>query len=346
MRERLIAFGLSGVLCGIGGALAVHQSGVLNPDTFYFAATVTTMTMLVVGGARSVLGAVIGTIAIGDAERGAPGSRERRRPARRRLDRRGPWACRDRPGPEPAGGDDRDAERVERWPRGGRASLVAAAAARPAAPLRSRSGGDFASQPPLEPAARGALRAEGISLAFSGLHVLRGIDLCLEPRRGARAVGPNGAGKTTLVNVLSGFQAARCGHRRASTGSRSPDARRRVSPAHGLGRTFQAALPFPHLSCLESVASARWASEPGNGAGGGCRGRRARSSQPPRARRAAGRLAAAGEPAPAGHRPRPRHPAALPAARRARRRAERSRMRGAGRDPAPARSRTSAAASC
>jgi len=64
MRERLIAFGISGVLCGIGGALAVHQSGVLNPVTFYFGATVTTMTMLVVGGARSVFGAVIGAIAI------------------------------------------------------------------------------------------------------------------------------------------------------------------------------------------------------------------------------------------------------------------------------------------
>ncbi len=48
--ERLLAFALSGVLCGIGGALAVHQSGVLNPTTFYFGATVTTVTMLVVRG--------------------------------------------------------------------------------------------------------------------------------------------------------------------------------------------------------------------------------------------------------------------------------------------------------
>ncbi len=52
------------MLCGVGGALAVHQSGVLSPATFYFGATVTTMTMLVVGGARSVFGAVIGAIAI------------------------------------------------------------------------------------------------------------------------------------------------------------------------------------------------------------------------------------------------------------------------------------------
>ena len=62
--ERLIAFALSGMLCGIGGALAAHQSGVLIPTTFYFGATVTTVTMLVLGGARSVFGAVVGTIAV------------------------------------------------------------------------------------------------------------------------------------------------------------------------------------------------------------------------------------------------------------------------------------------
>ena len=64
MRERMIAFGLSGVLCGVGGALTAHQSGVLAPATFYFGATVTTVTMLVVGGARGVLGAVVGAIAV------------------------------------------------------------------------------------------------------------------------------------------------------------------------------------------------------------------------------------------------------------------------------------------
>ena len=84
MRERLIAFALSGVLCGVGGALAVHQSGVLNPTTFYFGATVTTMTMLVVGGARSVFGAVLGAIAVASGERAAARLRGRRQPLRRR----------------------------------------------------------------------------------------------------------------------------------------------------------------------------------------------------------------------------------------------------------------------
>ena len=83
MRERLIAFGLSGVLCGVGGALAVHQSGVLNPTTFYFGATVTTLTMLVVGGARSVFGAVIGAIAVAVVNELLRGLEERRQPLRR-----------------------------------------------------------------------------------------------------------------------------------------------------------------------------------------------------------------------------------------------------------------------
>ena len=52
------------MLCGVGGALAVHQSGVLAPSTFYFTASVTTLTMMVAGGARSVFGAVLGTIAV------------------------------------------------------------------------------------------------------------------------------------------------------------------------------------------------------------------------------------------------------------------------------------------
>ena len=109
MRERLIAFGLSGVLCGIGGALAVHQSGVLNPSTFYFGATVTTMTMLVVGGARSVFGAVVGAIAVATVNELLRGLEERRQPLRRGLDRRSARPRRDRPRPDPAGDDDRDA---------------------------------------------------------------------------------------------------------------------------------------------------------------------------------------------------------------------------------------------
>ena len=83
MKERLIAFALSGALCGVGGALAVHQSGVLNPTTFYFGATVTTLTMLVVGGVRSVFGAVVGAIAVATVNEVLRGFEDGAEPVRR-----------------------------------------------------------------------------------------------------------------------------------------------------------------------------------------------------------------------------------------------------------------------
>jgi branched-chain amino acid transport system ATP-binding protein/branched-chain amino acid transport system permease protein len=251
-RERLIAFGISGVLCGIGGALAVHQSGVLNPTTFYFGATVTTMTMLVVGGARSVLGAVLGAIAIALVN-------ETLRSVENGADLLGAISIGEAPGlaaiglglillatmiAMPSGlSGGREAGELP-WIR-----RLGAAGSRP----RPRSPRAPKDRLPITRAAKGALRAEGVSLAFSGLHVLKGIDLALEPGEALGLVGPNGAGKTTLVNVLSGFQEPDSGTVTLDgidVTARSPT---RLARA-GLARTFQAALPFPQLSCLESVA--------------------------------------------------------------------------------------------
>ncbi len=173
MRERLIAFGISGALCGIGGALAVHQSGVLNPTTFYFGATVTTMTMLVVGGARSVLGAVVGAIAIALVNELLRGFEDGAGLFGAISIGEAPGPRRDRPRPDPAGDDDRDAERAQRRPRGGRAALAAPAAAS-ARRRRNRTWPVPAERRPLRRRHDGALRAEGVSLAFAGLQVLRG----------------------------------------------------------------------------------------------------------------------------------------------------------------------------
>jgi branched-chain amino acid transport system permease protein len=250
MKERLIAFGISGVLCGIGGALAAHQSGVLNPTTFYFGATVTTMTMLVVGGARSVLGAVVGAIAIAMVN-------EILRGVENGVDLFGAISTGEAPGLAAIGlglillatmiampdglSDGKEAGELP-WIR--RLRLMAPASL-------PRSNRVVASQP--VDAVKGALRAEEISLAFSGLQVLRGIDLELEVGEALGLIGPNGAGKTTLVNVLSGFQEPDSGT--VTLDGVDVTGRTPTRLAHdGLGRTFQAALPFPHLTGLESVA--------------------------------------------------------------------------------------------
>lgn len=252
MRERLIAFTISGMLCGIGGALAVHQSGTLSSNTFYFAASVTTITMLVAGGARSVLGAVVGTLAVAtvnellrNLEEGAhvfglisigetPGL------AAIGLGLILLVTMVALPGGLTGGREAGEIEPIRRRLRSRAPSAASAVAADQARPRSARG-------------STGSLRAEGVSLAFSGLHVLRGVELALPPGEALGLIGPNGAGKTTLVNVLSGFQAPDSGSvflDGVDVTSWSPA---RLARA-GLGRTFQAALPFAGLTVVESVA--------------------------------------------------------------------------------------------
>jgi branched-chain amino acid transport system permease protein len=250
IRARLLAFALSGVLCGVGGALAVHQSGVLNPTTFYFGATVTTLTMLVVGGTRSVFGATVGAIAVAAVN-------EVLRSFEDGASLLGLASIGDAPGLAAIGlglillgtmiampnglSGGREAGELP-WIRRLRSM-------RPPSlpdPDRGRNAPTGAPE-------GGSLTAAEISLAFAGLDVLRGVDLELERGEVLGLIGPNGAGKTTLLNVLSGFQAPDSG--RVTLDGADVTGRSPTRLAHeGLARTFQAALPFPHLSGLQSVA--------------------------------------------------------------------------------------------
>ena len=63
-RQRLIAFTLSGALSGFAGALYVHQIGSLKADDLYLELTFLSLAMLVVGGATSLWGAVVGALAV------------------------------------------------------------------------------------------------------------------------------------------------------------------------------------------------------------------------------------------------------------------------------------------
>jgi branched-chain amino acid transport system permease protein len=64
VRERTIAFGLSGALIGLAGALYAHFLGSFDPSAFYLELAFITLAMLVVGGMYTLLGAIVGTIVI------------------------------------------------------------------------------------------------------------------------------------------------------------------------------------------------------------------------------------------------------------------------------------------
>jgi branched-chain amino acid transport system permease protein len=61
---RLIAWVISGVLLGIGGSLYSSFIGVISVNAFYLDLTFMTLAMLVVGGMRSIFGAVVGVLAL------------------------------------------------------------------------------------------------------------------------------------------------------------------------------------------------------------------------------------------------------------------------------------------
>jgi branched-chain amino acid transport system permease protein len=62
-RQRLLAFAISGALAGLAGGLYVHFLPI-NVDTVYLDLTFITLAMLVIGGATSLWGAVVGALAV------------------------------------------------------------------------------------------------------------------------------------------------------------------------------------------------------------------------------------------------------------------------------------------
>jgi branched-chain amino acid transport system permease protein len=62
-RQRLIAFALSGALAGFAGGLYIHLLP-LGVEDLYLDLTFITLAMLVIGGASSLLGAVVGALAV------------------------------------------------------------------------------------------------------------------------------------------------------------------------------------------------------------------------------------------------------------------------------------------
>jgi ABC-type branched-subunit amino acid transport system ATPase component/ABC-type branched-subunit amino acid transport system permease subunit len=97
--------------------------------------------------------------------------------------------------------------------------------------------------------------AENLVMRFAGLSVLDGISLSIAPGERRGLIGPNGAGKTTLLNILSGLQRPTAG-RVLFAGTDIT-----AFPAHsrarlGLGRTFQVANLFDARSIRDNIVLA------------------------------------------------------------------------------------------
>ncbi len=225
---KVLAFGISAALGGLGGGLFAGAFAYVSPDQFGFDASIVLLTMALLGGVESPFGALLGTVVLvllPEWLRFLKGIYLAVYGAAVILIMifvpQGVWgllARRFRVAPPHAGPV-------------------------PPLPLLSRGpevGGDV------------VLSITGLAKHFGGLKALDGVDL--QVRRGTvhALIGPNGSGKTTFLNVVSGLYVPTAG--RITLGGAElvglgPHRRTRL----GLCRTFQNIRVWRGMSVLENV---------------------------------------------------------------------------------------------
>ena len=245
-RVKVAAFALSAVLGGIGGGFFAGGFAYVSPDQFSFAESIVFITMTLLGGVASPVGALIGTallIVLPESLRflkSVPGLYLAIYGLSIILIIRympdGIWGF--------------VQQRIKRW-------LAPPPFADAAAELTLAPGKYDAAM---------ALEVQGLCKHFGGLKAVD--DVSFSVRRGEvhALIGPNGSGKTTTLNVLSGIYAATAG--RVVLAGRDvsllpPFAR----TAAGMGRTFQNIRLFRSMTALENVVIG--AEHPGNDIGAG-----------------------------------------------------------------------------
>ena len=101
------------------------------------------------------------------------------------------------------------------------------------------------------------IEIRGVGKLYSGVSVLRGVDLDIAPGEVHSLVGENGAGKSTLLNILGGAVRADEGTLRFD-GEHVTIATPRDAIAHGVSLISQEGALVPARSVLENVFLARW----------------------------------------------------------------------------------------
>ncbi|MEP7201404.1 MAG: branched-chain amino acid ABC transporter ATP-binding protein/permease [Ilumatobacteraceae bacterium] len=246
---RLLAFIVSGAIVGLGGILRVQSLGSIGPSQFSFEFTILILAMMVVGGMRTVTGAIAGTvfITVGKEITRFLGD-----------------------GPHFLGFDWPVVDGLPDLFLAG--SLLAVLLTRPSGLLGEFDVGGWllarrrrlptiaGHAGPIEPAepseveahAAGELRTTGLCVDFGGFTALEEVSISVEPGRIHGLIGPNGAGKTTFINVLTGLVEPSSGTVHLGDQDLAGPPYRRAR--QGVSRTFQNLRVFGSLSVRENVA--------------------------------------------------------------------------------------------
>jgi cystine transport system ATP-binding protein len=100
------------------------------------------------------------------------------------------------------------------------------------------------------------LKAVGLTKAFAGQPVLRGVDLSVAAGEAVAIIGPSGSGKSTLLRCLAGLEAFDGGALEVAGVTGTPGQTRARGLMGKVGFVFQAFNLFPHMTALENVTLA------------------------------------------------------------------------------------------
>jgi branched-chain amino acid transport system permease protein len=172
-RWRLACFVVGGALAGLAGGFQAFLNGVVSPEATGFGNMVLCLTLVVIGGSRHPMGAVVGAvIAVCLPEL--------------MRDLQDAWLL----------AYAIATLLVVLWAPEGLAGLIdrrsAPAVELPVAPLHGPQ----------------RLALDGVVKRFGGVDALAGVSLALTRGEIVGLIGPNGSGKTTLLNVVSGLEPA------------------------------------------------------------------------------------------------------------------------------------------
>ncbi len=241
-RLKAIAFGVSGLVAGIGGVLYAPQQGLVSPQLTGFILSANLVIWVAVGGRGTLLGPVLGTLIVGALT----------------------TQLRDT---------------IPFWEvlmaaffifvvlamPDGLAGAIARAATRLTASshlARKLMGGGAARPKIMAPArtleAGGAqLEIRDVSAGIGEVAILDRLSFAIRQSGISCIIGPNGAGKTSTFNLLTGELAARRGQVVLDGVMVSGMAPHRIV-RRGVGRKFQIPSVFPDLAIADNLGIALW----------------------------------------------------------------------------------------
>ncbi len=248
--QQMVALLISVAIVSVGASLRVYEKGSILPGDFFFNLTLVTLVMLIVGGRRSVSGALLGVAVI------TAGRELARRLGQDGFEMFGV-------GLDGAPLDWIFRENLKTVFLG--VSMLGFMIWRPSgllddweldewlhAKFRRSKESPPASLPVVEPDDSASLVASGVDVAFGGFQALTGVGIEAARSEVVGIIGPNGAGKTTLLNVITGLVESDSG--RISLGDTDLTTAPSFKIARsGLVRTFQNLRLFPSLTVRENV---------------------------------------------------------------------------------------------